>query len=639
MENSRAAVAGSLYARPRSAAPQDVRIVSPLQPYGSWEVCPLTVHRLVVRPRLVELAGARWHRRVVAIVAGAGFGKSVLLAQATAENALAPRGVDLAVGCTAADHSPAHFLGRLADAIGASTESGRPMTPERLMAEMSRRWPLGVCLVVDDAHHLAATGDGERLLARLVNEAPATVHFMLASQKRLRALAEVHFAGQAVDIGEHDLAMSDAETLELARVHGVDASVVASVGRWPALASVTAAYGIRSATDFVWDRVIDHLTAGERRVLAIAATIGGGDAALLGAAVGDATVEPAKILASVPLVSRSDTDEFIVHDLWHRVVGEALAEGDRRAAVARAIDVLLDRRAYDRAFGLCAAQRDWDGAASVLIACCRRGHPEVRADVLAGWLEVLPSDRWERAEGLLLRGLVGRVTDPFGPDTATLLERAAERYRAAGNVTGEMAAINDLAYVARNQGRFDALPALLARAGEVRAAGHREAEGLVAIGRSLMAEMAGDDQRMVAELDAVPAGSLSRDWQAAVAFRQTIGHLTLGNEHEMLAAAADCAARAGDTTARHALALAQWYAGDPAPALASCDAIAADASRSRVDAVALGSFATMVLATAGRLGRASDHAGRHRTGRVRIDVAAHARLRRRDQGVGRRRQR
>lgn len=38
---------------------------------------------------------------------------------------------------------------------------------ERLASELARRWPLGVCLVVDDLHHLTSHTDGRRLVIAL----------------------------------------------------------------------------------------------------------------------------------------------------------------------------------------------------------------------------------------------------------------------------------------------------------------------------------------------------------------------------------------------------------------------------------------------------------------------------------------
>src|SRR3954449_1471188 len=123
----------------------------------------------MLRPRLLELMAARWCRRVVVVVAGPGFGKSILLTQAAVENDLAPRGVDVMVRCTEADAEPGHLTRRIAEVIGVEEATERStLLPEHLFAELSRRWPLGVCLMLDDAHLAASTIDGARILARLV---------------------------------------------------------------------------------------------------------------------------------------------------------------------------------------------------------------------------------------------------------------------------------------------------------------------------------------------------------------------------------------------------------------------------------------------------------------------------------------
>ncbi len=412
-------------------------------------------------------------------------------------------------------------------------------------------------------------------------------------------------AGQVVEIDEAALALDPCELQEFAHTHRVDEASLSHLGGWPAAVSVAATYGLVGATEYVWESVLDHISTEERCVLEVAAAIGGGDAALVRAAVGDMAVDPISLLAALPLVRVSSSGELDVHDLWHRVVAGALPVAELRGAVARAVDGLIERGDFDRAYRLCSKHSDWDRAARVLTACCRRGHAAVPPDVLAAWLAAWPKQRQDEPPGLLLRGLVGRVSDPFGQATAELLEQAVAGYRAIGDVTGEVAAGVELVYVLRNQGRSDALPAFLARAAELDAAGHPEVAGPAALGRALIAEMAGDDRVVAAELDGVPAGTLSADWQVVVAFRRTIAHLIIGNEHEMVDAAKRCSQIAGDATSRHVLPLAQWYLGDARTALAACDVIVADMDRSQIDAVTLGSFATTVLATAGRLEEAS----------------------------------
>ena len=266
----------------------------------------MTERCLIVRPRLVELMAARWSRRLVVVVAGPGFGKSVLLAQAAAENDLAPRGVDVMVRCTDADAAPGHLVRRIAEAIGLPTEPDRAtVSSERLFAELSRRWPLGVCVMVDDAHLATSTGEGAQLLAQVITEAPLSVHFVLACRRRPRGLAGLRAAGEVVEIDESALALDPHELDEFAGRHRVDGTSLAHLGGWPAAVSLAATYGLVGATEYVWESVLDQLSTEERRVLEVAAAIGGGDAALVRTAVGDVGIDPIAVLAGLPLVHLS----------------------------------------------------------------------------------------------------------------------------------------------------------------------------------------------------------------------------------------------------------------------------------------------------------------------------------------------
>ncbi|MGI9030394.1 MAG: BTAD domain-containing putative transcriptional regulator [Ilumatobacteraceae bacterium] len=542
--------------------------------------------RLLVRPRLLELMAERWTRKVVCVVAGTGFGKSVLLAQAGRENRLAPRGVELTVAGPDRDRSPVSWLDRLSSRLQQAADTE-------------------VCVVVDDVDDLTATDDNARQLAGLVRATPPSVHFVLAGRSIPPGLAVLRAGGEVRDLGEDELAMCDAELDQLADLHGIDRAPLSISRGWPTVASVAAACGTDRARDHVVETLRGQVDDRQRRLLAVAAMIGPADRHLLEAAVGDGSVDDCELeeLTRLPLVARRD-GALVVHEVWHEEAGRAIARDERRAVVSRATIALADRGEFERSHLLCTEHQLWDDAARVLRAACARGYPEVRSEVLVSWLDALPADRWDGADGLLLRGLVGRMLDPFGAGTADVLERAIALHRASGDVIGEIAAINELAFVLRNQGRGSEVVALVARAVELRAAGHPGVDGLLAMARSVCAELGGDAAGMLDSLDAVPVEALSPEWRAAFAFRRTIGHLTTGDDQQMLEAATSCVRLAGDSTLRHALAMARWFAGDPQPALDALADVILDAERSQVDAVALGSFATMVLATTGRVAEA-----------------------------------
>jgi DNA-binding SARP family transcriptional activator len=536
--------------------------------------------RLVVRSRLLEMVHARWTQRVVVIVGGTGFGKSVLLGQALHENRLAPHGFDLVVGRDEFDESLLETLDDLA-----------------------RTWTQGVCVVVDDVHARVATDAGQDLFTRLVREAPSSVHFLLAGRTQVRGLGALRAAGEVVELDEADLAFDEDENAALAGVLGITPAPLAATGGWAAFTAINATYGRDAATEYAWDEVVAAMSDRERRALAIAAAIGHCDPAALAVAIDDAGIDAVSTLREIPLVRINDGCE--VHSLWNDVLRGAVDHAELRRALSRVVRHLGARGETVRAFDLAAAHELWDDAAAVVTASCSRGYIDVPAPIVARWLDRLPRSRWDAPDGMLLRGVHGRVHDPFAPGTVSTLQRAADGYRDAGNVAGEVAATTELAYVLRNQGRCDGLPALLVRAAELHAQGHAEVAGWMAMAKSAVAELGGDDAGMVAELDDVPADAFGPPWRAVVAFRRAIGHLALGHELAAIEAATTAADLADGNTVRHVLPLVQWFAGDPRPALAAGVEIERDAARSRVDGVALGTFAAMVLATAGRVDEAA----------------------------------
>src|SRR5688572_9091481 len=80
---------------------------------------------LLTRPRLLRQLVRRWQRRVTVLTGGPGLGKTTLLAQALAENRLAPRGDDVWVGVEPRD-ADAERLSR----VVAAALAGRRLGPD-----------------------------------------------------------------------------------------------------------------------------------------------------------------------------------------------------------------------------------------------------------------------------------------------------------------------------------------------------------------------------------------------------------------------------------------------------------------------------------------------------------------------------
>src|SRR5215467_13346533 len=102
------------------------------------------------RPRLIRLMLARFDRRLVALRSGPGFGKTTLLGQAVAENALSPRGVDVWLTCGPHHRAGLTLASDLVAALG--LEDPAPIDIEatvRTMGELiSSRSPVDVALLL-----------------------------------------------------------------------------------------------------------------------------------------------------------------------------------------------------------------------------------------------------------------------------------------------------------------------------------------------------------------------------------------------------------------------------------------------------------------------------------------------------------
>jgi LuxR family transcriptional regulator, maltose regulon positive regulatory protein len=126
------------------------------------------------RLRLVRLIEGRWDRPVTLIVAGPGFGKTTVLAQAARAHQVAPRGVEVWVTCEAAYEDPVCFTSALLDAISSGSSgsgaggrgpAGQAAPGARgVIDALIRHGPLEVCLLLDDVHEIPAGSPGAALL-------------------------------------------------------------------------------------------------------------------------------------------------------------------------------------------------------------------------------------------------------------------------------------------------------------------------------------------------------------------------------------------------------------------------------------------------------------------------------------------
>ena len=226
----------------------------------------------------------RFDRTATLISAGAGFGKSTLIAQTLADPVTAStvRYVTHRVGPTDADgaeleRSLARQIGAIADEVRHPDDTVNPPTSTSTSTSTSPRprprprastsgsdatdgpsdvsladqlWHLSpeyVTVVVDDIHLLPAASAGWDVLNDLVLDLPENADAILGGRgfQELRT-ARLIAHGEAIEITEEMLAFNADELEDFARLRGVDASSLDEHG-WPALVELEAHAGIAGA--------------------------------------------------------------------------------------------------------------------------------------------------------------------------------------------------------------------------------------------------------------------------------------------------------------------------------------------------------------------------------------------------------
>ncbi len=482
---------------------------------GGFRYAPPTPRRtLVARERLVALLRERFSRRVVTVVAPAGFGKTTLLAQAIADNAGSNASVDVWFSCTSDDDTASTLTDGLCRAMGMDAQASPVAAVEALAEAIWHHAPAQVAVVVDDVHLIAPGSPGAETLASLVAALPQNGHLVLAGRTPPPVpLARLEVAGEVARLGEADLSFSSAELADFASRRGVPFEQLAGSGGWPALAELSAIGAPGTDAAYVWEEVLDRLPAERRRDLALIAHAEITTEAVAAAVLGR-KVDLAELTTGLPLATTSGDGWLHIHPLWlphlARVVPPAeIDEARRRAALA-----IADLGDQWTAVGLLARAEAWDDMARVVVDALGVSNPPVPGDVAATWLGRLPPGA---ADGPLAQLLGAVAMGPRDPATATAqLGEAALTFREAGDEAGELAALAQLGQLAWWQGAAEPLVALALRFLEMEAAGSSQAVPLACLARALVADLANQPAACLAELDRIPDGSVNQTWMALV---------------------------------------------------------------------------------------------------------------------------
>lgn len=501
---------------------------------------------LVRRPRLLAQLAERFDRRLTVVVAGAGYGKTTLLAQAIADNLLDPQGTDVWLQLGVVDRTPAYLVAGLAEALTGDPDAAADV--DSLVELLLLDAPDSVVLFLDDVHLLEGA-PSVAVLEALLDAMPRNAHLVLGS-RTLPALSirRRQSAGEAEVIDAGALAFTEGELAELASSLGADPSV--ALPSWPALAVLTGTAGRDASMGYLWEEIIGKLPAERRRALALVARLDGFDDELVRAVAGS-TWTGARLVEGLPLVEVAAAS-WRLHDLWRTALADVVAPGEWRPALVVAAQVHRNRGELVRATVLLREAGEFDEVVT-----------------LARQYASLPiSARLSRAEAEVLFDLlpVGAQAGPVGLALqSVLLWTPGEVERALTDLCERAAAEGDdemwaLGWWRRVQLQGDTDPAALEVTDELAGladAGWPLARSAVALVRSHAAQDERDVPTALEVLDDL-GGPHPLTRQVALASR----HLALG-QPELVAATLDEVLAEGVTDPVAAQAV--WFRGDIDP--------------------------------------------------------------------------
>ena len=422
-------------------------------------MAPLLPSWTLARPRLEERLDVGAGRRLTAIVAGAGYGKSTLVARwadARADTtwysldsidrsvSYLVRGVVTAlepfIGGAPADLRAVIAAGTppAGDGEPAPAEPARAEAVADLLCELlAERLRADCVLVVDDLQEIAPSSQAIRFIESLLRGAPPSLHVMLISRRSMPFGTErLRGQGQVVELAADRLAFTEDETATLLAHLGDDARLLAPrlqavTSGWPAAVrlaaealvdvpaadrpAVTERLGRPEGPLFAYiaEEVLDHEPEPVLAFLRVAARLEWFDGSLLAAVgVADAGAILAELRRRALFIDFDQHDEtYAVHKLLREVVLEHLP-----MAVAEIADLnrrstrwLEERGRLRQALGACLATDDSDFVTEFLDRHSLSLLSEGLVDGVVRAVELVPADRRsESLELLLADALVAR---------------------------------------------------------------------------------------------------------------------------------------------------------------------------------------------------------------------------------------
>jgi len=427
--------------------------------------------------------------------AGAGFGKTTALCQAIEQNTLAPRGVDLWLGCEPADCDGEHLRRGLTTSLGLTGPAGN----EELSEAISAHSPAQVCIVFDDVHEIEPGSSGAEVLSDLVRSLPSNAHLVLASRTGPPLnLARLEAQGQVERLTEKELTLNQDDLASLAARAGRRPEDVSHLGGWAALVTL----GLHSGpiSGFLNEEVLGSLDEPQRHLLSIIVSLGGVDSPTLQTLTG---VDPAKQLANLPMVQH-DGGWFRAHDLWREVFSAEEIKTSLNTHLRPAVEALLESgnpvngnavRAVDMAL----RSSEDDLIIRTLRESIISGGVE-DPETLRRWKNQIPPHLDTHPLSTHIEGLLLQSTDPTTDRCRDRFERAAAGFAALGDGHAEVCAVAELGFWHHIQRDSAGLLAVAMRMIELADRGERAAAPYIEIIGGFRALADGDPHRLLASV-------------------------------------------------------------------------------------------------------------------------------------------
>ena len=433
---------------------------------------PPALYGELARARLLGKLASRFSVPVTVVTAGAGFGKSTLLAQAIRANQAEPLGLDAWVSCEPGDGDAEHFAHAVLAALGRTSDRRNPAL--RVLDGLGQLAPIDVCVLFDDLHELPAGSSGEQLLAEVVRELPPHAHVVLSGRRQPAVpLARRRAAGQVVDVGVDGLAFTDTEVAALVDLLGHTSTRLDELGTlagWPSLVRLALSAPHGSPPQFLWEEIVAALTVDERRALLALATLGWGTTADVETVAGGGPLDLGALAGKVPLIHRDDDGWFGVHQLWEDAVERIYPEVERRAPQRRAL-TLFQQRGESLRTGWRAVR--WGDAEAWRVATrdlVRDTFGALPIDTAQRWLEGVPAAAAVSPERRLLELALRHAQRHDDDGLADDVDAIVDEFYADGDEAGAAEALALGALVAHTRGDGIHLGAIATRASTLAAA-------------------------------------------------------------------------------------------------------------------------------------------------------------------------